>query len=792
MAEKKPVDLSFPVKGYDEGWAYKAQPEGTSPDCLNVRPYDVLSQRLRGGQREGLSKWTAAALNGVNPIQRMGVVVKAQVGGFIVTPTAMTYGFVQGNGPLSATDWYCSVYDGGWGLSAAAPIVDTNKIAMTPLAADQVVAAIYKAPLTDSSLISQEVTVTVPSVSYVEVQIIFQKNNASSFTGIVDVDYHAVIVRLGSIAISIWVGDAFPVTSLYTPGSGDYKDPAWWLTPRTLSVTIVGTTISFYADATLLGTNTPANDLSANTYAGFFVSGAGPGNGGYATIDNWYVAGTAGSNGGGSGGGITSLLSNRKPAFVAVSGGNVYSGDKTAMNLSTGGAAALVSKMEKVHMTDCLGRMYLVDGTNYKILDTTTNTVSAWTPTAGTLPIVASDTCRLIASYRGRIVLSGLYTDPQNWFMSKVGDPLDWNYGATVSAVMAVAGNNCIAGKCPDIVTCLAPMNDDLMVIGGDHTLWLMRGDPADGGRIDNISQQMGILGPDSYCFGPDNTFYFFGNGVLWRMPLGGTPEPLSRGRLDKTFGAIDYLNFTVKLLWDETFHGVHIYVVPIAQGSTTHYWWDARTDGFWVDQYPVAHGPTSVLIFDADVPNDRTVLLGGWDSYIRQTDRVAKTDDGTTILSRVKFGPMTPGGIHQNARLSRVITVLESSSDPVSLRIYAAQSPEEVVAATVPAWSYIASAINRYSIPRISGNSLLFELKNDSFSTAWVTGTVYAVGAQVVAVDGNPYVCITAHTSTTGGTNPTPPGNATDWVLSAFRTWAVEGISGIMEVTGRTRHGRL
>lgn len=103
-----------------------------------------------------------------------------------------------------------------------------------------------------------------------------------------------------------------------------------------------------------------------------------------------------------------------------------------------------------------------------------------------------------------------------------------------------------------------------------------------------------------------------------------------------------------------------------------------------------------------------------------------------------------------------------------------------------------MASAIARYSVPRVGGNSLLFEFKNDSFSAAWASGHAYAIGDQVVATDGLPYVALTAHTSTTGGAHPTPPGNTTDWVLSTFRSWALETIAIMSDVTGRTRHGRI
>jgi hypothetical protein len=480
--------------------------------------------------------------------------------------------------------------------------------------------------------------------------------------------------------------------------------------------------------------------------------------------------------------------------ILAASAGNLYSG--AALDTwQLVGTDFIPSGV--IRAQTAFGKVYLTDGVSahYRVYDPTTRTTIPWIPTAGALPVGISDPslgATIIKLYRGRIVLSGIEDDPQNWFMSAAGDPLDWDYGAAPTAVIAVAGNNSLAGLVGDRVTCLIPYNDDLMVMGCDHTLWLMRGDPADGGKIDNLSQQVGIVSPDAYALDPQGNIYFFGDGVLWRLVPSKLPEPISRGRLDKTFGAIDFSLNTMRLLWDDILHGLHIFVTLNSTGTSTHYWWDARTDGFWADNYPDAHGPTAVLLFDADTLNDRAILLGGRDGYVRKINPATKTDDGTTILSRVKFGPLTPGSVHRNARISRIITVLESTSDPVSLRVFSAQSPEEVVAATTPAWSMLVSPIARYSVPRIGGNSALIELKNDSFSAVWVTGHVYAVGDQVVASDGNPYVSLTAHTSTTAGSHDTPPGNTTDWVLSSFRSWAVESVSVVNEVTGQTRHGRI
>ena len=52
-------NLRFPIKGLHRGFVTEVQPELTSPDMNNVRPFDALDKRARGGQRPGLDKWGA-------------------------------------------------------------------------------------------------------------------------------------------------------------------------------------------------------------------------------------------------------------------------------------------------------------------------------------------------------------------------------------------------------------------------------------------------------------------------------------------------------------------------------------------------------------------------------------------------------------------------------------------------------------------------------------------------------------------------------------------------------------
>lgn len=341
--------------------------------------------------------------------------------------------------------------------------------------------------------------------------------------------------------------------------------------------------------------------------------------------------------------------------------------------------------------------------------------------------------CNLIALYRGRVVLSGLQTDPHNWFMSAVNDPLDWDYNpATPSQTQAVAGTSTDAGKLGDVVTALAPYSDDLMVMGGDHTLWVMRGDPAAGGTIDNISYQTGIAGPEAFTWDPEGNFYFFGAGSLWRMGAGITSiENISRGRMDTTFGEINYATHNVRLLWDDGHKGLHIYLTPNTEPaeSPSHYYWDARTDGYWQDEMPTAQGPTAIHLFNADDPDDRAVLLGGFDSYIRNISDYVYDDDGIAIGSYVFYAPIMPWGPLVEGRLIELNASMSIDSGPAVIIVSSGPSAEYAVLEGATRYIRVVQpGQNAAMRQRVSGTAFMVRIAgrnvvNESWAIETLTG---------------------------------------------------------------------
>jgi len=69
------LDLPFPAKGIDVSQGYGMQQQGTTASGVNVRTYEPSTQRARGGQRQGLSKYIGTQPNGSGLIQDLNLVV---------------------------------------------------------------------------------------------------------------------------------------------------------------------------------------------------------------------------------------------------------------------------------------------------------------------------------------------------------------------------------------------------------------------------------------------------------------------------------------------------------------------------------------------------------------------------------------------------------------------------------------------------------------------------------------------------------------------------------------------
>jgi len=232
--------------------------------------------------------------------------------------------------------------------------------------------------------------------------------------------------------------------------------------------------------------------------------------------------------------------------------------------------------------------------------------------------------------YRGRCVLSGNPNYPYQWYMSRQANPWDWLYTAN-DAQAPVAGGNSDAGKIGDIIRCLIPYKDDYLIFGCANSIWVLRGDPCEGGSIDEVDRTIGIFGSQSWCFDNVGSLYFWGTGGIYRLPVGFGPiEHISSLYMPKLVDdeAPDPSTHRVLMAYDRQRNGILICITKLSDGTNSNYWYDLKTGGFYPESYPTECGAYSLLYYDALDKNYRDLLVGCKDGYIRKFDESAKDDD--------------------------------------------------------------------------------------------------------------------------------------------------------------------
>lgn len=387
-------------------------------------------------------------------------------------------------------------------------------------------------------------------------------------------------------------------------------------------------------------------------------------------------------------------IGERLVTVVATAGGTVKTMTTTAANAITSGSAALSTSNLVIFSAQFGEDLYFCDGTNYKIFDVSANEIVAWTATAGTLPVDANSNVAIgIERWNQRMVLFGVTGDSRTLYFSAVDDPLDHDYAPdAITTSMAVALVN------DDIVTAFIPYTNDVGLIGGDHTIYRMTGDPADGGRRDLVSDSVGIAFGRAWCKSPEGTVYFVGSrGGIYRIdPTSGIPQRLTAKTIDERLADVNMDTNIFRLVWDDRHICVRIFITPKDGSATTNYVWDVRNEAWWPRVFENDdHNPRTVLLLSGYSTDYRSVLLGCQDGYIRMFDPDATTDDGSPIESFVFLGPWT------NTMMLEFQATLGNGSGNLTWSIHEADNLEDALAAPACATGKWRAGRNRSQWPR-------------------------------------------------------------------------------------------
>jgi hypothetical protein len=318
-------------------------------------------------------------------------------------------------------------------------------------------------------------------------------------------------------------------------------------------------------------------------------------------------------------------------------------------SVQTVGSGALAPNARYVSAVNAFGKAYFTDGINYRVYDPRTGVVSRWTAEDGGSIVPRY---KLLTFWRGRMVLARGDEDPQNWQMSEAGNPNGWNFFPPDSplATQAVIGNEAQIGRVPDVITTVIPYDRERLIIGCDHTVYMMWGDPMENGTLVLASDVTGMAFGSSWAKDAEGLVYFFGQrGGVYAMSPGGEIRKLTTDTIDRRMQDVDLAAFNPTLVWDEDLRELRVFMCARTTGSITaaHWAWSKQTNSWHQDKFSAAGiQPTCATVFDSDSPDDRVTVIGCEDGWVRRVNRNAASDDGRTIDSWVTIGPFaTPEG---------------------------------------------------------------------------------------------------------------------------------------------------
>ena len=434
---------------------------------------------------------------------------------------------------------------------------------------------------------------------------------------------------------------------------------------------------------------------------------------------------------------LTDSLRPRITRLLVTAGGTVALVNRVTdtAEVVAAGTDVLSASAPRIFSTEFYPNLYYADGESTRFYKPETGFVVNWTNklTAGSLPVDANGKRHtLIAASGARLWLAGVAGDPQNWFACAQNNPLDFDYfPATTTAGQAVSGNATDAGEMQDVINCLMPWERDYLVIGGDNSIAQLTGNPAAGGRFDNISGVTGVAWGRPFAQHPDKSLWFIGSrGGLYRLALGARdPERVTSTSIDERLADTNMAETIVEMEWDDRMQGFLIIFSPLDQTTAaTHYFFDTRNKAWFPWVFATAsQNPKCLHLMDGDDPADRVLLMGSWGGYLRSVGYDSDDDDGSAIDSYVVIGPLQTEEMVP-ILLKGLTALMDDAAADVTFSVHVGDSAEEALAAVAVYSGSFGAGKNRWSRRRVTGHAIYVKLQNNTNNETWALEKLQAM----------------------------------------------------------------
>tara|TARA_R100000655_G_scaffold2919_2_gene11116 strand:+ start:8498 stop:11785 length:3288 start_codon:yes stop_codon:yes gene_type:complete len=496
----------------------------------------------------------------------------------------------------------------------------------------------------------------------------------------------------------------------YADKNGDTHDVAYSTAGATATVTFTGlptatkkivitandgsaSTITATAD----GSTTTSSDIDNPTFQ--TVTDAATTAGNLATCLNANAHLTASASG-------AVVTITQVDAGSATSTGNTeITGDLDNATYTNFSGAAYAAGQNRIQNYDTVravqfgNNVYLVTGRQYYKIDFSKSVpiIEEWTNYNGTGDMPSDNggnKCSLITKFGGRIVMSGLSSSRNNWFMSKIGDPEDWSPTASSNSDAQAGDSSTEFGILGDPITAIFPFGDQGLMMATRHNLTYLTADPVvSGAQMVKMSNGVGVVGPDAWCQGPEKTCYVVSkDGVYLIQP---NQFNIQRGqstttaRLDGFFASLTPNEVEIHLAYDPPRSMIMMFVNrTLDPDNVVHYMHHIPTQSWWTLQVsdPRMDVVTSTCLF-SPLAGDREGLWIGFDSgriSCQPTTGVVPYDGGIhtsplkslqnnapdptnerVFTSRLAWSPINSGLSNERLLMSEIGVLLDTNELP-------------------------------------------------------------------------------------------------------------------------------
>ena len=161
---------------------------------------------------------------------------------------------------------------------------------------------------------------------------------------------------------------------------------------------------------------------------------------------------------------------------------------------------------------------------------------------------------------------------------SRMGSYTDWSMASDVSDVgRPFVMQLSEAGELGGNVIALVPHKDAYLLAATSNSLWSVRGDPVADGGLQNVSRDVGMVGPRAWCRDHLDRYYFLSSHGLYTVSASGDGlQGLSEDVIPEQLTGVSDADTVLE--YDHSKRGVHIHI-PSAEVS-----WLFETDrkAFW------------------------------------------------------------------------------------------------------------------------------------------------------------------------------------------------------------------